>query len=99
MEICIIRHGETDWNKIKRLQGRENIPLNEEGINQIKGTIEYFKKYKWDVIITSPLLRARKSAEIIAEGIELTDIIEEENFIERDYGEASGLNKWFLSKI
>jgi broad specificity phosphatase PhoE len=64
MEICIIRHGETDWNKEKRLQGRENIPLNEEGINQIKNTIEYLKKYKWDIIITSPLSRAKQSAEL-----------------------------------
>jgi len=98
MEICIIRHGETDWNKEKRLQGREDIPLNEEGIYQIKNTIEYFKKYKWDMIITSPLSRAKKSAEIIAEGIGLTDIIEEENFTERDFGEASGMTEEEMKK-
>jgi len=99
MEICIIRHGETDWNKEKRLQGRENIPLNEEGINQIKNTIEYLKKNKWDIIITSPLSRARQSAEIIAEDIGLTEIIEEENFTERDYGEASGLTEEERKKV
>ncbi len=91
MEICIIRHGETNWNKEGRLQGRENIPLNEEGIKQIKKTTEYLIKYKWDKIITSPLLRAKQSAEIIAKGIGLKDIIEEEEFIERDFGEASGM--------
>jgi uncharacterized phosphatase len=91
MRICIIRHGVTDWNKKGKLQGRENIPLNEEGIKQIKGTISYLKKHKWDEIITSPLSRAKQSAEIIAENIGLKKIHEEENFIERDYGEASGM--------
>jgi uncharacterized phosphatase len=91
MRICIIRHGETDWNIKGKLQGRENIPLNKEGIKQIEGTIEYLKKYKWDKIITSPLLRARQSAEIIAKNIGINGIHEEENFIERDYGEVSGM--------
>ena len=91
MEICIIRHGETDWNKEGKLQGREDIPLNEEGINQMKKNIEYLKKNKWDKIITSPLLRARQSAEIIAKSIGITEIIEDKNLIERDYGEASGM--------
>jgi uncharacterized phosphatase len=91
MKICIIRHGETDWNKKGRLQGRENIPLNEEGLRQIEGTINYLNKNIWDKIITSPLLRAKQSAEIIAKNIGIKDIYEEENLIERDYGEASGM--------
>jgi len=91
MEICIIRHGETDWNKEGRLQGREDIPLNDEGIKQIEKTTDYLKKHKWDIIITSPLSRAKRSAEIIAKSIGLNEIIEEEMLVERDYGEASGM--------
>jgi len=91
MKICIIRHGETDWNKEGRLQGREDIPLNDEGIKQIEETAEYLKKDKWDIIITSPLSRAKQSAEIIAKSVGLKEIIEEENLVERDYGEASGM--------
>jgi uncharacterized phosphatase len=91
MKICIIRHGETDWNKQGKLQGREDIPLNEEGIKQIEGTIKYLRKYHWDKIVTSPLLRARQSAEIIAKNIGINEIHEEEDLTERDYGGASGM--------
>jgi uncharacterized phosphatase len=91
MKICIIRHGETDWNKQGKLQGREDISLNGEGIKQIEETIKYLKKYKWDEIVTSPLLRARQSAEIIAKNIGINEIHEEKDLIERDYGEASGM--------
>jgi uncharacterized phosphatase len=91
MFICIIRHGETDWNNSGRIQGREDIPLNNNGIIQIKETLKYFEKYNWNVIITSPSSRAKSSAEIISKGIGNIKIIEEEDFLERDYGEASGL--------
>jgi len=90
MKICIIRHGETDWNTIGKLQGREDIPINDSGIEQIKSTLDYLRKYNWHIIITSPLLRAKMSAEIIAKGIN-TEIREEMDFIERDYGKASGM--------
>jgi len=91
MRICIIRHGETNWNNEKKIQGRENIPLNQNGINQVKDTINYLKKHNWKFIITSPLSRARISAEIISSEIGNIEIIKELDFVERDFGNISGL--------
>jgi len=90
MYVCLIRHGETDWNNLKIIQGREDIPLNNAGIDQIKETIEYLKNINWKIIISSPLSRAKKSAEIIKDSIGNIDIIEEFDFIERNYGKISG---------
>jgi uncharacterized phosphatase len=91
MKICLLRHGETDWNNLKKLQGRENIPLNMTGIKQITETAKYLKNNDWKIIITSPLLRAKTSAEIISKEIENVKIHEDVDFIERDYGKASGM--------
>ena len=90
MRICLIRHGETNWNNEKRIQGREDIPLNETGIEQINESTKYLKRFTWKAIITSPLARAKMSAQIISKEIKLSDIYEEFDFIERDYGKASG---------
>jgi len=90
MRICLIRHGETDWNNEKRIQGREDIPLNDAGIKQINESAKYLKKFDWKAIITSPLARAKMSAQIISKEIQLNNIYEEIDFIERDYGDASG---------
>jgi len=91
MEICLVRHGETEWNSLGKLQGREDIPLNNAGILQMKKTADYLKKFTWEVIISSPLERAKKSADIIAKQINNIKILEEYDFIERDYGKASGM--------
>jgi len=91
MLICLLRHGETDWNNIEKIQGREDIPLNNTGIRQIEETIGYLKSIEWKVIITSPLIRAKMSAEIISEEIGNINILEELDFVERDYGKASGM--------
>ncbi|MDA1475998.1 histidine phosphatase family protein [Bacillus changyiensis] len=88
--ICLIRHGETDWNSQGRLQGRTDIPLNETGKRQAKETGEFLKGTSWDLIITSPLKRAKETAEIINQYLHL-DIIEMEDFIERNYGDAEGM--------
>jgi len=90
MRICLIRHGETDWNNEKRIQGREDIPLNNTGIEQINESARYLRKFNWKAIITSPLARAKMSAQIISKEIQLNNIYEEIDFIERDYGNASG---------
>jgi uncharacterized phosphatase len=91
MKICLVRHGETNWNKLHKYQGRADIPLNETGRNQIKETAKYLKKFNWDEIVTSPLLRAKQSAEIIAGEIRKQKIHENEGFIEIDVGEISGM--------
>jgi uncharacterized phosphatase len=88
--ICLIRHGETDWNVIGKLQGRTDIPLNARGISQAKECREHFKGSNWDVVITSPLIRARRTAEIINEGIQAPLVILEE-FQEKSFGEAEGM--------
>jgi len=91
MQICLLRHGETDWNSAGKLQGRDDIPLNSLGVEQINEAAKYLKKFNWDIIITSPLSRAKVSAEIIAKETGDIKIVEEIDFIERDYGKASGL--------
>jgi len=91
MKIYLLRHGETDWNRLGKLQGRENVPLNIAGINQINEAAKYFKKFNCGIIITSPLSRAKMSAEIISKEIGNIKIHEEIDFIERNYGKASGM--------
>jgi len=91
MEICLIRHGETDWNVTGRLQGREDIPLNSNGITQAKQCGLYLKRRNWRTIITSPLLRARQTADVIASVINTAIVSEDIDLVERDYGKASGL--------
>ncbi|TYS18602.1 histidine phosphatase family protein [Rossellomorea vietnamensis] len=89
-KICIVRHGQTDWNKERRLQGRTDIDLNETGERQAAEARDYLYKEEWDVIFTSPLKRAKRTAEIINERLQLP-LLEMEEFAERYFGEAEGL--------
>lgn len=92
--ICLIRHGQTDWNKKFLIQGRENNPLNEEGIIQAYVTANLLlnNDSNWDVIISSPLIRAVQTAEIIKDKLNLkSPIIINNNVIEREFGAAEGL--------
>lgn len=91
MTLCIVRHGETDWNRLGRFQGREDIELNENGRAQASLIAEYLSGFQWDVIITSPLKRAYATAEIIGKKLEITAIVEDRAFVERDFGNGSGL--------
>ena len=68
MKLYIIRHGQTEWNKQKRLQGRSDIPLNEYGIQLARETKAGLKDVKFDLAFTSPLQRAKKTAEILSKG-------------------------------
>ena len=65
--IYFIRHGETDYNKEHRYQGQLDIPLNEVGIKQAENARDELAGFVFDEIYSSPLSRARKTAEIINE--------------------------------
>lgn len=59
MKLLLTRHGQTDWNIALKIQGTTDIELNETGIKQAEETREKLKSENIDVIITSPLKRAR----------------------------------------
>ena len=86
MEVDIIRHGETDWNVMKKIQGSSDIPLNARGIQLAEWTRDGMKEAGicYDRIYTSPLIRAKRTAEILNEnwGLELRvdERIREMNF-------------------
>lgn len=89
--ICLVRHGETDWNRASRLQGREDIPLNERGREQAELAARFLAREPWDLVISSPLCRAHETAQIIARAVGIQPVLVLDAFIERDYGVASGL--------
>ena len=99
MNICLIRHGETDWNVLKKLQGREDIPLNENGKSQARNCGITLSAKVWKAIVTSPLLRAKQTADIIADFLNIQKVYEDNSFIERDYGKASGLTEKERSEL
>ncbi|MDR0975357.1 MAG: histidine phosphatase family protein [Christensenellaceae bacterium] len=84
--IYLVRHGRTDWNVARKVQGRTDIPLNDEGISQALSTREKLSGVKFDAVFASPLIRARETARLIS-GIEPTT---DERIIERDFGDAEG---------
>lgn len=90
MELYIIRHGETDWNIEKRLQGRSDTELNAYGIELAQITAEALKDIKFDRIYSSPLKRAYKTAQIIRGDRDLP-IITDERIIEISFGEYEGI--------
>ena len=65
MQIYLMRHGETDWNKARRLQGQSDIPLNDYGIELAVKTAEELADVPFDMAFSSPLGRARETAKII----------------------------------
>ncbi|PKR76884.1 histidine phosphatase family protein [Halalkalibacillus sediminis] len=88
--ICLIRHGETDWNKQKRLQGATDIPLNDTGIQQANEVRRLLRDSDWDLIVTSPLSRAKRTAEIINEDLQLP-LLELDELKERSFGIGEGM--------
>lgn len=90
MRLYFVRHGETDWNVVKRLQGRTDIPLNQKGVDLAKATGRALRDVPFTRAFTSPLQRAVQTAELILEGRKIP-IVPEQRIIEIAFGEYEGL--------
>ncbi len=89
--LIIIRHGRTDWNVQRKIQGRNDSPLNQLGLKDASWCRDQLCNDNLDEIITSPLIRTMQTARIINESHHAA-MSSDERIIERDYGELSGLN-------
>lgn len=89
-DILIIRHGQTDWNKQKKLQGHSDIPLNEEGRKQAETLARILKNQHLDAIYSSDLKRAYETALEIAK-VHRMPVTADRRFRERCYGACEGL--------
>lgn len=85
MNLLLMRHGQTEWNQAMRTQGRTDIPLDETGRMQAMLAAERLKGARLDAVYTSPLLRARQTAEAIAIPHGLS-VIPHPLLVERDFG-------------
>jgi probable phosphoglycerate mutase len=85
-----LRHGETDWNREGRYQGRSDIPLNATGIGQARAAATVLAAVKLDRIVASPLCRALKTAEIVA-GQRGVPMHTDAGLVERSFGSFDGL--------
>jgi broad specificity phosphatase PhoE len=91
--IILVRHGQTAWNREERFRGQADIPLNDIGIEQARKTAERIQKnFKPSAVYSSPLGRAMKTAEIIAEIMGIR-AIQHKDLLDIDYGKLKGLNR------
>lgn len=90
MEIYYVRHGQTDWNLARKMQGGETErALNETGIEQANMTKRELENIEYDVVICSPMHRARQTAEIIRDDKKVITVIDE-RIRERRLGNLEG---------
>lgn len=97
MKIILVRHGETDWNKQRRLQGQSDIELNAKGKKQVEALAQALKNRYTEAIYTSPLKRALDTAQAIGRHHHV-DIIPLDQLKEIDAGEMDGLTHEEMKK-
>ena len=92
--LYIIRHGLTDWNIRHKLQGQTDIPLNEEGRQMAVCARDEYRDVHFDVAFSSPLIRARETADILLEGRDVP-IYEDDRLMEMNFGSYEGIENSF----
>lgn len=90
--IALVRHGETEWNRQRRIQGTTDIPLNDTGRQQAVQTGERLAGEQWDAVYGTPLSRAAETAQIIARTLELPEPALLADLAERAHGVLEGLD-------
>jgi broad specificity phosphatase PhoE len=89
--IILVRHGQTEWNRVERFRGHADVPLDETGLAQAEATgICIARRWKPTAVYSSPLSRAMKTAEAIAKGFSLP-VQAHPDLIDINYGKWQGL--------
>lgn len=91
MLVCLFRHGETDWNVARRMQGHVDIPLNENGLAQARTVAAKIGDIYFDAVFASPLIRAKTTAQILL-GDETRPVQTDKRLIEIGFGVEEGVS-------
>ncbi|HWR18316.1 MAG TPA: histidine phosphatase family protein [Clostridia bacterium] len=97
MRLILVRHGQTQWNSVSRVQGRTDIPLNEKGRLQAEAIAKRLESRAFDAVYASPLSRARETAEAITKRCGGTVVLEED-LIEIQFGKWEGMTSAELDR-
>jgi broad specificity phosphatase PhoE len=89
IKLGLIRHARTRWNLEKKIQGTGDLPLCPEGISQAGFWAKKLEPQKYDMILSSPLIRAQETSRIISDTIG-ADIVYDEDLKEQDFGKWEG---------
>lgn len=92
--LYIMRHGQTDWNANHKLQGRTDIPLNDEGREMARAAGREYRNIHFDVCYCSPLIRAKETAEIVLKNRNIP-IICDDRLVEMGFGIYEGIENFF----
>ena len=92
--LYIIRHGRTDWNDRHKLQGRTDVPLNDEGRRMAEEAREEYRDVHFDVCFCSPLVRAKETAEILLRGRDVP-VLFDDRLVEMGFGSFEGIENSF----
>ena len=93
--LYIMRHGKTDWNAAHKLQGRTDVPLNDEGRRMAERAREKYRDVPFDLCFCSPLRRARETADILLRGRDVP-ILTDERLREMSFGVFEGVENSYL---
>ena len=88
--LYIMRHGRTDWNVERKLQGHTDVPLNEEGRQMAEEAAVRYKEVSIDTCYCSPLIRAKETAEIVLRDRNIP-IWFDDRLVEMGFGESEGI--------
>lgn len=91
MRLIIVRHGESEWNRIGRYQGQQDAPLSELGTRQAEALAGRLQREPLDAIFSSPLQRAGRTAQAIARYHQQVPFAYEPALLEINHGEWEGL--------
>jgi 2,3-bisphosphoglycerate-dependent phosphoglycerate mutase len=95
--LVLVRHGESEWNKLNLFTGWRDVDLTEKGVEEARraGKLLKAEGFRFDLGFTSALKRAQRTLDLILQETGQTDlpIIRDQALNERDYGDLVGMNK------
>ena len=99
VQVCVARHGETDWNIAGILQGWIDVAINDQGRRQAHEMASAFAGAGFSCVYSSPLRRALETAEIICGALRLAPPVCHEGLKERNFGSVQGVPKARLAEL